>query len=807
MKKADPTQTTTATGTTETVARPAPRHAWLLAVAVHLAGALVLGWPAITGLLLLNPRSDQFIAGYAFRDFARQHWIDYGSVPQWNPYLFGGMPFVDAMHGDTFYPTALLRLVLGTGSGMTWGMILHVFLAGLFAWMFFRAIRLSFFAALAGGVAYQMGGNVAGLVSPGHDGKLFIAALLPLALFLVVRGVRDARPWAWGPLALVVGLAVLSPHPQLLQYMLLVTGAFAVFLARGWGGESVDPPVAGRAGVRRLGLALGAVALGMVMGAIQFWPVRTYTPWSPRAGGIGYETATSFSLPPEEAVNFVLPQFSGMLDGYWGRNGIHLHSEYLGIAVVVLAGLAFGAWAVGAHRRFVWFFAGTFVVSLLWAMGGFTPFYRLVYAIVPGTQFFRAPSTMLFVVAFSTATLAAFGAERVVRARVGRGYLIGAASLLVFLGLFAVTGMLTNSALSIGGPDRADLVLANEPALKAGAMRMMLFGVIALGAVLLASTGRLSRDLAGWLLVTLVGADLWTVVRHYFQFSPPARELFATDAAIDYLQKQPGPYRVATLPPRSGNPRDVYLRYDGLMVHRIPVVMGYHGNHIGKYDLLIGADEGFQQLGNPNFWRLANVRYFMTDEATFPVDGSTRVAGPVRNSEGTDVYVHQLPVETSYAWITPVIVKADERTAAQTVLDPRFDVRRAALFDTATNVPGTEVQALPDALPIKARVVDYRPGGASLELDAPAPKGSALLVSENYYPGWTATVDGKPATVGRANVSLIGVALPEGGRRIELAFINRPYRTGRTVTWIAVVLAMGAWVTGAVAARRQRAGA
>lgn len=787
-----------------------PSLAALWAVLVNVVAALALSWPALSGQLLLNPRSDQYKAGYAFRDFARQFWLDHGAIPQWNPYLFGGMPFVDAMHGDTFYPTALLRILMGTGPGMTWGLIIHLMLAGVFTYALLRALRLSFFPALIGGVAYQMAGNIAGLVSPGHDGKMFVAALLPLALLLVLRGIRDRKPWAWGPLALVIGLAVLSPHPQLLQYMLLLTGAFAVFLWRGWGSNPGDPSTAGRPGATRLALALGSVAVGMLIGAIQFYPVIGYTAWSPRAGGIGYEGGTTFSLPPEETINFALPEFSGQLSAYWGRNGIHLHSEYLGIAVIVLVAVAYGAWANGAHRRLVWFFTGTLVISLLWAMGGFTPFYRLVWVLIPGTKFFRAPSTMLYIVSFSVACLAAFGAERLLRGAVKKRVLIGAAGVIVVLGLAGLSGMLSNSALNMSVPERGQMILANEPALKAGALRMVLFGLLAVVAAFLTGTRRLSRDLAGALLLLLVGADLWSVVRKYFLFSPPAGQVFASDPAIDFLQKQPGPYRVVGLPPRTGNGNDIYLQqlnYDGMMVHRIPVAMGYHGNHIGKYDLLTGADEDYRQLGNPNFWRLANIRYFISDNPDFPIEGAKRVLGPVKNSQGNEVYVHELPVETSYAWVTPVIVRANERAAVTAVLDPRFDVRRAALFDSSANVEGTSLTALPDPVAIKARVTRYIPGAATIELDGPAPKGSALIVSENFYPGWQAMVDGRPATVGRADVSLIGVALPEGARKIDLEFVNGPYETGRTITYLAALLALAAWFAGAVMARRQRASA
>ncbi len=797
----------TTAGTAHTsAAPPAPRHATWIATGVHLVATLILAYPALGGQLLLNPRSDQFKAGFAFRDFARQYFVDNGAIPQWNPYLFGGMPFVDAMHGDTFYPTALLRIIMGTGPGMTWGLIIHLFLAGLFTWLLLRALRLSFHAAMVGGVAYQISGNIAGLVSPGHDGKIFVATMLPLALLLLVRGIRDGKAWAWGPLAIVVGLAVLSPHPQLLQYMLLLCGAFSLFLWRGWGSEPQD--AAGAREVRRLGFALGSIFVGMLMGAIQFWPVKGYTAWSPRSGGLGWDHAVSYSLPPEEVINFALPQFSGMLDAYWGRNGIHLHSDYIGIAVLLLAIVALGRWASGAHRRLIWFMGVTFVVSLFWAMGGFTPFYKLVYAIVPGTKFFRAPSTMLFIVNFSVAVLAAFGAERLLRGSIPQRSLAIGGAVFVGLALFAITGGLTNSALAIAGPDRAPFVIQNEAALKAGAMRMLGFAALMALVIVLVARRKVSRDLAGALLISVVALDLWSILRHYFMFSPPAAETFASDDAIAFLQKQAAPFRVIPLPPRQGNPRDQYLNafsYDGLMTHRVPVATGYHGNHIGKYDLLTGGEPEFPQLGNPNFWRLANVRYFMTDEATLPIDSAQVVFGPVKNIHGNTVYVHQLPVSTSYAWTTTALIEAEEEGAARTVLDPRFDVRTVAIFDTSATVEAAALQTVPPPSTLGARTTAWSPGAATIELDQPAPAGAALVVSENFYPGWQATVDGKPVAVQRANVSLIGLALPEGAKRIELFFVNRPYAAGRMITWLAVALALIAWAVGARAARRTAA--
>ncbi|MEO6445268.1 MAG: hypothetical protein ABIZ91_10595 [Gemmatimonadaceae bacterium] len=791
-----------APASTATATASAPRLAVLWAALAYAFSTLALGFPALAGMFLVNPRSDQYIAGYAFRDFAARYFREHGAIPQWNPYLFGGMPFVDAMHGDTFYPTALLRALLGTDVGMTWGFMVHVFLAGLFSYLFLRSIGLSFFASLVGGVAYQMGGNVAGLVSPGHDGKLFIAALLPLALLLVVRGVRDGKRFSWGVLAIVIGLAVLSPHPQLLQYMLLMTGAFALFMAMGWGSDELLPR---RRGMTRLAFALGSVGLGMVMGAIQYWPVKTYEPFSPRAGGKDWAHAISYSMPPEETLNFAVPQFSGILDSYWGQNGIHFHADYVGITTLMLAGLAFGAWALGSQKRLVRFWLVSFIISLLWAMGGFTPFYALVYAVVPGTKYFRAPSTMLYVVSFCLAVLAAFGAERALRGGVRPRYVIGWGIAALLIGLLGATGMLTNLAVALALPERLDAVMANDGALKVGALRSMVFALLLLAALWMISARRLSRDLSGILLALVVATDLWTVLRSYWIFMEPASVSFASNPVIDYLKQQPQPFRVL---PNQTAPSEVWrdptLRYDGLMVHDIAQVLGYHGNQLSSYDRLAGSEEGYRQLGNPNFWRLANMRYILTNSPdSMGIPGLRTVAGPAKDAAGNDLYLHQLPVETHYAWVTPVIVKADEASILNTVLDSRFDVTRAALFDSSVQVEGKSVQALPPPLDISANVTSYQAGKVSISLDKPAPEGSALMVSENWYPGWTATVDGAPAVLGKADVTFIGVALPAGARKIELTFESVSYETGKRVTIFAILLALLATAAGYLVDRRR----
>jgi hypothetical protein len=355
---------------------------------------------------------------------------------------------------------------------------------------------------------------------------------------------------------------------------------------------------------------------------------------------------------------------------------------------------------------------------------------------------------------------------------------------------------------------------ANASAVAWGAWRSFLAVAATAGVLAAAARRSLPPKVAGWALVAVVAIDLWSVERLYWRFSPRASELYASDGVIEYLKRVPQPGRVVPLAvePLTGGVRDPYFgavgdgRADGLMVHGIRSAVGYHGNELGRYDELTGWDRDWpQRLGNPNLWRLTNLKYLYTNTATPPLDGMRLVAGPVRNVVGNMAYLYEFPGDNPVAWVAPIAVKAPDESVLATVLDSRFDVRRAALFDTAAAVPTQPVPpALPDPLDVAVRVTRWEPGRIALALDRPAPAGAVLVVSENYYPGWRATADGKPVPVGRADYVLTGVALPAGARRVELTFTSPRYETGKVITLLAVALATLALAGGVVLARRRR---
>ncbi|MFH1679067.1 MAG: hypothetical protein ABIH26_00305, partial [Candidatus Eisenbacteria bacterium] len=349
-----------------------------------------------TGKMLFG--SDTLPMGYAARKVYADLVRSTGSFPLWNPTIMGGIPMVDGLvGGDMFYPTTILQFVLPVHKALGLKLVVHVFAAGWFFYLFARSSGVSRAASLVGGVSYMFAPYLVSLIYAGHDGKLFVASLLPFGFYALDRVIRRARLEDGLLFALAVGLLILTAH---LQLAFFACGAFGFRFV--WEGIS-----AWRRGekerVRRAALLFaGGALLGAALGAIQTYPAYRYTSrFSPRAGGVTYEFATSWSIHWEEAVSLVVPEFGHYLNDYWGKNPFKLNCESPGFLamLLVLAGL----FRLRRDRNLLFWYV-LLLASLVYALGAETPFFRVIYHLVP--KFFRAPSTILFLFSFGASAIA-----------------------------------------------------------------------------------------------------------------------------------------------------------------------------------------------------------------------------------------------------------------------------------------------------------------------------------------------------------------------------------------------------------------
>ena len=778
-----------------------PRRGGLIALAIFAAAALTLCWPMLGGKFLAGPWSDQYLAGYSFRAFAAEYFRENGSIPLWNPYLFGGLPFVGAAHGDIFYPTAALRWFLPTDLAMNLGFAGHIVLAGLAMYWLLRTLKLGWAAAVTGGLAYELTGIVVSLVHPGHDGKLFVSALAPVLFLGVVLALRDRRMAGYGIMALGTGLA-LQGHPQAAQYLLSAAGIWGLFWLLGREG-----PAGGGARLRAAAWSALAVALGIGLYAVYALPMIEYVPWSPRAAGgfnTGWEHATSFSLPPSELLGTLLPQIYGeVTPAYFGRNGLRLHSEYLGPAMLLLAVLGLGA-KEGRTARLAFGTIG--ILFLLIALGGATPVFRIWYEVVPMSNRLRAPGQAFFLVAMALAFFAGHGADRLFRSETASARRLGiTAGIIGLMGLLATIGGLQglSEALAAGSgvPDAMTAALSNERALRADGLRLLLVTLAGAGILF----GALRRGMTGVTalagLLAFVAADSWLVARKFFVFSPPARISYADDEITARIRQAPLPYRV-WVPAGAYGQLGPYPR-SWLMARGIPQLFGYHGNESRFFDELLGGKENWERQISPAVWGLYAIRFVVLSQRQ-ELPGFRQIAGPVRTTPGAGAYLYEADSAPPYARVMAGAAKAPEDQIPGAIGDPRFPWDRVVLYpDTSTVTPDPLGSTAPAPSPVQARVSEWRPGRMRIELTGSAQRPQYLVVAENWNPDWKATIDGQAVPVLRGQYALISVVLPTAAREVVLEFGSAAYRRGRLIS-LASLLLIGGLFAVPVIRRRKR---
>jgi hypothetical protein len=702
------------------------------------------------------------------------------------------MPYVAAMHGDIFYPTAWLRWFLPVDTAMNLGFALHLILAGFAMYLLLRALGSSWTSGVVGGVAYELTGIVASLVKPGHDGKLFVSALAPLAFLALVKAVRDRSPAGYALLALVVGLGLLSPHYQMTYYLLVASGLWTLYLVF----FAPERPSRRRA-LAMVAMALGAVLLGVMLSALQALPFLAYIPFSPRGeggGSGGWEYAVSYSMPPEELFTTILPQFNGVLEHYWGRNFFKLHTEYLGAAVVALAVFGLGD---RSRTRLIRGLVVIAVLFLLVALGGHTPFYTLWYEVMPMMKKVRAPGMAFYLVALPVAMWAGFGADRLLRRDVSRRTLAITLGILGGIALLGAVSVLGSVATLFASEEQAARLAANAPELRIGAFRLLLFTALAGGAFWAVGTAKLRGLAATGALAAVVVADLWSVDRQFFDYRPPASQLFAEDPIISRLKREPKPYRVLDAGVYQGSV---------LMAYSVPTVLGYHGNEVRFYDDLLGGKNVWRNIGNPNLHDLLAVKFLLLPD-TQAVPGFHRAMEPTATAHGSVGVLYRRDTVPAYVRILPAAAKLPEDQVVPTVIDPRFPVNGVVVFPESASVSPAPIRSgKPDTTALRAQVTAWRPGNMRIGLTGSDTTTRYLLVSETWYKDWRARVDGRATPVLRGDHALISVPLPPGAREVVLDFQSPEYARGKLISLVALLGIVGLWSWAFLARHRAASG-
>jgi hypothetical protein len=649
-----------------------------------------------------------------------------GAVLLWNPYEWFGLPMAGQVQPGTTNPFTYLLALAPLREGYiqipavhAWFVLIHCVAAG-FAYRLFRDLGLAAGASVVGGIFYAVAGYCGNTEWPYVLAGGIWAPLVFLFLLRSMRGRAPRKNAAWA--GVMLGMAWLSGHHEPpVMLTLAVLGVCAATLAR---------TANRRQALARFGIVFAVMAL---VGALQVLPAVEYGRLAKRwtaSGGLTWNEKVQYreheanSLRPAQLIHLVLP----------GGNALRT-DPFVGVIGLSLAAIA----VAGAfRRRETRLFLALAVAALLYALAKHNALYGPLYALFPMVEKSRSPIMALSVFHFAVAALAALGAGAV-----GAGGL-DPARVRPIVRALAWFGAALFAAAFVGW-------LAPSAQLNADP-RPQMTGLIALllaGLYTAATRGHLRGGAAlaclGLLLVVEHGNEVgwnWAHTRdvHSSQFLKP---LFETRDVGAFLRGLPNPKRVHV------NDNDIKFTFGDW--HRLD------GGHAFTVSMLL-------QTSELNWWqerliRMYGINYEVSREPTRP-----RQVELFRGSSGIRVWRN--PDAFPRAWtVHEVRTAPDETAAAGMTRDGEFDLRAAAVAVSA--IPPLERCGAPD----RVAKIEVRPSRVLVELEMEC--RGMLIVSDNWYPGWRAEVDGKAVPIWRVNSALRGVVVEQGRHKVAMTY--RPW--------------------------------
>ena len=711
-----------------------------------------------------------------------------GEVPLWNPHLYSGAPFVADNQSSVFYPINLLAFVLfGEPSYkiMEGLVVFHIWLAGANMFALLCGLGLKRPAAVLGGVAFALSD-----LFVTHIGNLNLNATMawmPLLLLFTHRALagegRRAANYAMGAGA-VLATAALAGHGQMLLLMGLALAGYVACRLTIEGLCSKQQVASDKRRWKRLlGVCLRAVLIvliGIGSAALALLPAREMTEHTGRSQ-LSYEEATVYSLPPQALAGLLAPGFYGRsVTGFWG-DWDRVEVGYAGVATIVLAVtgvvLTCTSWAaklkVSGFRFQVrptcnlkpdnsklcfptGFFALLTVFGFALAMGKYAPLYGLLYRYAPVFDQVRVPARMIVLADFGLAALAAYGLDRLLREA-------GRASTWIGLAAAAAGAMLLVLGLSQAKdvpPDRVTQATTS----------------VIIAAFLLASSGALvwlvrRHRWAAWLLVGLLAADLIGLgAKLEIEPNDPTRG-FQQEDVVDYLRQDTNLYRIESV---SGA-----WQPDAALAHSLYDIGGvFNPLGLAPYHAYLAVAKG--ERGGP-LYNLLGVKYVLAAKGKSP--GDERLAPVYTENPQIDVYLNTTALPMALLVHEATVVES--HAAAWEALFADFDPTQTVILEESQVTglePGVERRAGIESGRIE--FVRYESNEIVLAVETPA--SGWLVLSEVYYPGWQAAVDGKAAEVLRADYTFRAVALSPGEHTVKMTFTPLTWRAGlaiSAVTW------------------------
>lgn len=776
---------------------------------------LIVFFPLLSGGTYLISgvlSNDQWLFNYPLKEFYREMLLQ-NKLPLWTSLIGNGYPIFAEGQVGALYPFNLILFRLFSAMlAYNINIIIHFVMAALFTYLYARNLNLSQKASFLSAITYSLSGF---MVIHIHQINInMVITYLPLALLSVDKILAGKRSW-FSVLTMSFVMEILAGHIEMFYYCLGITGIYFVLrlfifplrmLAIKTGPNTekyskndallnanpesikIDPGNGNPSHLSSIAIFIAAIICALGITFLQLSATYELNQQSQRSEGLNIEHATATVWPLETLEIFVNPRKYELyrVEEEYTPTGDTVNTQGLyGYVGIIPLFLAFSA-IFFTRKKITILFSTLMVLAFFYGMGRSTQLFAIFWNLIPGLKFFRFPTKILFLIEFCLAILAGIGLDNLTSSILKkRGVTELSARIKKSTGLLHITGKTLNMiAFILLAVSLTDLLYFNA------------FGT------------RKIINANDWLSVPESAQFLSEKIGDPYQYRIYGHGMSNIDYSYATNEKYQKVFRNM-------------LPIDFNMIYKIPTNQEWAVLFLERQSKLNGEktrvdfEKGTISL-NPLHKKalaLQAVRYIVSDVVIVDPDLTelkkipfpTEVNHVFYVSEGAGMSKVQFPVigvhiyENKYFYPRVNFVADFEKAnnpddALKSVLDPEFDPTKSVVLEaSADDRKLPEENAKGGVIPT-SDISITKDGGDVVAINVKTNLPGILVLSDTYYPGWHAFVDGKEVGLFRANYAFRGVEVGSGEHTVIMEYKPTYWMIGKTIFLGSLVLFGIVWV-------------
>lgn len=632
--------------------------------------------------------------------------------PLWNPYSFTGTPLLATYHSATLYPLNLFLLV---PKYFGWGLFIfsQTLIAAVTMFLFLGLLTKNSLAKLTGSIIFAFGSLMTTWLELGT--AVHAMAWLPLALYGVKKFSFQAKFRFIFLLIVSLSLIILAGNAQVTTYSFLIVGSYSLVL--------------------RAPLVTAAIAISLGITAIQLFPSIDLLQNSIRQSESYTLQANYGLLSIKDSFKFFIADYFGnpVTRNYWGNLNYSETSGFLGILTLPL--LIYGL--IKLKSRDAVFFFIIFFFSIILTFNN--PISHYLYSRNIPILTSSYAGRMLFVTLLATSVISALTINHLQNNKEFNFF-----KRAITWSWSGILGIILGTLLSYYYTALPNLLVAAKNTL----VPLTILTII----LVISLSKKINMLLLAFVLLTVL--DLG---RYFLKFNPFVSQelIFPNTPALEFLQKQPGLFRVGrehaeVFPPNTwiAYKLSSIEGYDPLY----PASFGEYLNLINRGDAK-GSASRYGELTNyfSPYIDAANVKYFIV----LGRDINGHIGGNV---------IDEKFEKTDYK-------RVFQDGSAIILENPNVMPR---LYFTSSDGKKS------------AKIVTYAPN--QVKITTNTEREEALILADQFDEGWQAKVDGQVTPVSRANLIFRAVKVPAGSHNVEFRYYPKSFDIGLKVSIFSILL-------------------